>query len=138
MYNSIIIFQNIFLSHFTSHNQSLTELIIKSMIINQTGLYGYAKDCIGSVVYKNKTAFFHIEGEFSGTIDLLFSAFGLNPNLKTPVNIYGVAGDLKLLGFCESQKGNKLYVKVGSNTNAIQITTSGTDFYGITFAVGFN
>ena len=106
------------------------------MIINQTGLFGYAKDCIGSVVYKNKTAFFHIEGEFSGTIDLLFSEFGLNPNLKTPVSIYGVAGDLKLLGFCESQKGNKLYVKVGSNTNAIQISTSGTDFYGITFAVG--
>lgn len=119
------------------NTQSLTELIIQSVIINQNGLYGYIKDCIGSVIYKNKTAFFHIEGEFSGTIDLLFSAFGLNPNLKTQVAIYGATGDLKLLGFSESQKGNKLYVKVGSNTNAIQISTSATDFYGITFAIDF-
>lgn len=107
------------------------------MIINQTGQFGYIKDCIGSVVYKNKTAFFHIEGELSGTIDLPLSLFGLDTNLRTPNGVYGVSGDLKLLASSESQNGNKVYVKIGSNTNAIQITTSATDFYGVTFAIAF-
>ena len=121
---------------FADVSQSLSELIIKSVIINQTGLYGYIKDCIGSVIFKNKTAFFHIEGEMSGTIDLPLSLFGLDTNLRTPNGVYGDPGDLKLLASSESQNGNKVYVKIGSNSNSAQISASGTSFYGVTFAVG--
>lgn len=122
---------------FDEVNQSLTELIIKSVIINQTGPYGYIKDCIGSVVHKNKTAFFHIEGELSGTIDLPLSLFGLDTNLRTPNGVYGVAGNLKLIASSESLNGNKMYAKIGSNSNAVQIVASAVDFYGVTFAVSF-
>ena len=127
------------LSEFTFANyyQSLTELLIKSVIINQTGQFGYIKDCIGSVVFKEKTAFFHIEGEMSGTFDIILSLFGIDTNLRTPNGIYGAAGNLKLIASSESLNGNKMYVKIGSNTNAIQITTSATDFYGVTFAIAF-
>lgn len=111
-------------------------MVIKSVIINKTGTYGYAKDCIGSVIFKNKTAFFHIEGEFQGTVDLPFTVFGIPANLLTPNAIYGASGNLKLLGCGESQNSNKLYVKVGSNSNAMQISTSVADFYGVTFAIG--
>ncbi len=119
------------------NTRSLTNLIIQSVIINQTGSFGYIKDCVGSVVYKNKTAFFHIEGEFSGTIDLILSLFGIDANLRTPNGVYGASGDLKILALGESQNGNKIYVKVGSNSNAVQISASGTGFYGVTFAVSF-
>lgn len=121
----------------SENTQSLTELIIQSVIINQTGSFGYAKDCIGSVIFKNKTAFFHIEGEFSGTLDLLFSSFGLNPNLRTPNGVYGASGDSKTISSGESKRGNKMHVNVGSNSNAVQIVTSGADLYGVTFAVSF-
>lgn len=107
------------------------------MIINQTGQFGYIKDCIGSVVFKEKTAFFHIEGKMSGTFDIILSLFGIDTNLRTPNGIYGAAGNLKLIASSESLNGNKMYVKIGSNTNAIQITTSATDFYGVTFAIAF-
>lgn len=118
-------------------SQSLSELIIKSVIINQTGQFGYIKDCIGSVVYKNKTAFFHIECELSGTIDLPLSLFGIDTNLRTPNGVYGAAGNLKLIASSESLNGNKMYAKIGSNSNAVQIVASATDFYGVTFSVSF-
>ena len=114
---------------------NLAGMVIQSVIINKTGTYGYAKDCIGSVIFKNKTAFFHIEGEFQGVVDLPFTVFGIPANLLTPNAIYGASGNLKLLGCGESLNSNKLYVKVGSNSNAVQISTSATDFYGVTFAV---
>lgn len=114
---------------------NLAGMVIQSVIINNTGTYGYAKDCIGSVIFKNKTAFFHIEGEFQGVVDLPFTVFGIPANLLTPNAIYGASGNLKLLGCGESLNSNKLYVKVGSNSNAVQISTSATDFYGVTFAV---
>lgn len=117
-------------------NTNLAGMVIQSVIINKTGTYGYAKDCIGSVIFKNKTAFFHIEGEFQGTVDLPFTVFGIPANLLTPNAIYGASGNLKLLGCGESQNSNKLYVKVGSNSNAMQISTSVADFYGVTFAIG--
>ena len=116
-------------------NTNLNSLVIQSVIINKSGNFGYIKDCIGSVIYKNTTAFFHIEGEFQGTVDLLFTDFGIPANLLTPNAIYGASGNLKLLGCGESLNSNKLYVKVGSNSNAVQISTSAADFYGVTFAV---
>lgn len=114
---------------------NLAGMVIKSVIINKTGTFGFVKDCIGSVIFKNKTAFFHIEGEFQGVVDLPFTVFGIPANLLTPNAIYGASGNLKLLGCGESLNSNKLYVKVGSNSNAVQISTSAADFYGVTFAV---
>ena len=81
---------------------NLAGMVIQSVIINKTGTYGYAKDCIGSVIFKNKTAFFHIEGEFQGVVDLPFTVFGIPANLLTPNAIYGASGNLKLLGCGES------------------------------------
>lgn len=114
---------------------NLAGMVIQSVIINKTGTFGFVKDCIGSVIFKNKTAFFHIEGEFQGVVDLPFTVFGIPANLLTPNAIYGASGNLKLLGCGESLNSNKLYVKVGSNSNAVQISTSAADFYGVTFAV---
>lgn len=53
LYNSIIIFQNNFLFHFTSHNQSLANGKIK-FGIDSSGNYGYIKDGADTVIpFKN-------------------------------------------------------------------------------------
>lgn len=120
-------------------NNSLSSLIIQSVVISKNGNYGYLKDCIGSVCYKNKTAFLHIEGEISGTVDLFFTDFGLSPNLKTPMGIYGDAttSQYKALAITEDEHKNTLYVRVRSNSTGLQLSVTGTGFYGVTFAVTF-
>lgn len=120
-------------------NTNLADLIIQSVIINRNGNYGYIRDCIGSVCYKNKTAFFHIEGEISGTVDLLFTDFGFPPNLKTPISIYGdvTIGQYKLLATTENENKNILYIRVVSNNASVQLRTTAAGIYGATFAVIF-
>lgn len=123
----------------TQLNTDLSSLIIRSVIINGTGNYGYIKDCVGSVCYKNKTAFFHIEGEISGTVDLFFTDFGLPPNLKTPISIYGdvSSGQYKLLAKTEDEAKNTLRIKAFSNSTSVQLSATATGYYGATFAVAF-
>lgn len=120
-------------------NTNLAGMVIQSVIINKTGTYGYAKDCIGSVIFKNKTAFFHIEGEFSGTLDLLFVDWGVPAGMKTPTAIYGdpSIGGHKLLASVSSESGNNLYVRCFSDNYQVQISATATDIYDATFAVTF-
>lgn len=120
-------------------NTNLADLIIRQAIINKNGAYGYIKDCIGTVCYKNKTAFFHIEGEISGTIDISFTDFGLSQTLKTPSNIYGdvTSGQYKLLAAAEDESKNILYIKVFSNNASVQLSATAVGIYGATFAVTF-
>ena len=114
-------------------------MIIQQAIINKNGVYGYIKDCIGTVCYKNKTAFFHIEGEISGTIDLSFTDFGLSQTLKTPSSIYGdvTSGQYKLLATAEDENKNILYIRVFSNNASVQLSATAVGIYGATFAVIF-
>lgn len=120
-------------------NTNLADLIIRHAIINKNGTYGYIKDCIGTVCYKNKIAFFHVEGEISGTIDLSFADFGLSPTLKTPSNIYGdvTSGQYKLLAVAEDENKNILYIRVFSNNASVQLSVTAVGNYGATFAVIF-
>lgn len=120
-------------------NTNLADLIIQHAIINKNGTYGYIKDCIGTVCYKNKSAFFHIEGEISGTIDLSFTDFGLSQTLKTPSSIYGdvTSGQYKLLATAEDENKNILYIRVFSNNASVQLSTTAVGIYGATFAVIF-
>lgn len=120
-------------------NELNDSLIIQSGIINRNGNYGYVKDCVGSVCYKNKTAFLHIEGEISGTIDLLFADFGLPTNLRTPAAIYGdvSVGQNKLVAKTEDSSNNTLYVRAFSNSTSVQLSATAVGFYGVTFAVIF-
>ena len=120
-------------------NTNLADLIIQHAIINKNGTYGYIKDCIGTVCYKNKTAFFHVEGEISGTIDLSFTDFGLSPTLKTPSYIYGdvTSGKYKLLATTEDENKNILYIRVFSNNASVQLSVTAVGNYGATFAVIF-
>lgn len=120
-------------------NELNNSLIIQSVIINRNGNYGYIKDCVGSVCYKNKTAFLHIEGEISGTIDLLFADFGLPSTLRTPIAIYGDAssGQNKLIAETEDENKNTLRVKAFSNSTSVQLSATAVGFYGVTFAVYF-
>ncbi len=120
-------------------NELNNSLIIQSAIINSNGNYGYIKDCVGSVCYKNKTAFFHIEGEISGNIDLLFADFGLPTNLRTPTGIYGdvSVGQNKLVAKTEDSSNNTLYVRAFSNSTSVQLSATAVGIYGVTFAVIF-
>ena len=120
-------------------NTNLADLIIQHAIISKNGTYGYIKDCIGTVCYKNKSAFFHIEGEISGVIDLFFTDFGLSQTLKTPSSIYGdvTSGQYKLLATAEDENKNILYIRVFSNNASVQLSTTAVGIYGATFAVIF-
>lgn len=120
-------------------NELNNSLIMQSVIINRNGNYGYVKDCVGSVCYKNKTAFLHIEGEISGTVDLLFADFGLPANLRTPTSIYGDAssGHNKLIAETEDENKNTLRVKAFSNSTSVQLSATAVGNYGVTFAVTF-
>lgn len=120
-------------------NTNLADLIIQHAIISKNGTYGYIKDCIGTVCYKNKSAFFHIEGEISGIIDLSFTDFGLSQTLKTPSSIYGdvTSGQYKLLATAEDENKNILYIRVFSNNASVQLSTTAVGIYGATFAVIF-
>ena len=120
-------------------NTNLADLIIQHAIINKNGTYGYIKNCIGTVCYKNKSAFFHIEGEISGIIDLSFTDFGLSQTLKTPSSIYGdvTSGQYKLLATAEDENKNILYIRVFSNNASVQLSTTAVGIYGATFAVIF-
>lgn len=120
-------------------NTNLADLIIQSVIINRNGNYGYIRNCIGSVCYKNKTAFFHIEGEISGTVDLYFTDFGLSQTLKTHSSIYGdvTIGQYKLLATTEDENKNILYIRAFSNNASVQLSATAVGNYGATFAVVF-
>ena len=120
-------------------NKDLGNLTIQSNIVNKTGNYGYIKDCIASVVYNGNTAFLHFNGEIEGTIDLLFSDFGLPNTLKTPVSIYGdeSLGQYKTVATTLSETGKYLYVRAFSNSTSVQLHAETADFYAVTFAVKF-
>ena len=117
----------------------LGKLIIKSNIVNKTSNHGYIKDCVTSVVCKGDIAFFHFEGEIEGTIDLLFSDFGLPNTLKTPAGIYGdvSSGHYKTVATTHSETGKYLYVRAFSYSTSVQLRAETADFYAVTFAVVF-
>ena len=128
-----------FTKQITDLNTDLGKLIIKSNIVNKTSNHGYIKDCVTSVVCKGDIAFFHFEGEIEGTIDLLFSDFGLPNTLKTPTGIYGdvSSGHYKTVATTHSETGKYLYVRAFSDSTSVQLRAETADFYAVTFAVVF-